>query len=173
MLYGPNASGKSTILKAIDFLRKLVLNPAKSKSEGLEFEPFLFDSNTPKQNSEIELDFLVNGQRYNYLVEFNKKAIVKEKLHRIDKRKSLFLLRVTDSDKQFTKIDKSHLKNGKTKILESFTLWNNTVLGAFSKTNIDDYTLKSIYNWFNQELMEVFSSETDLTNLIWDYINRE
>jgi len=173
MLYGPNASGKSTILKALNFLRNLVVKPANSKSEELEFEPFLFDNESPKQNSEIVIDFLVKDQRFNYLVQFNKKAIVKEELNKIDKRKSLFLLRITDNEKQFAKIKKSHLKNGKSKVLESFTLWNNTVIGAFSKANIDDDILKSIYNWFNEELMEVFSSETDLTNLIWDLIVKE
>lgn len=173
MLYGPNASGKSTILKAMNFLRNLVLKPAKNKAEELDFEPFLFDPETPKQNSEIELDFFVDNHRFNYLVVFNKKAILKEELYKSDKKKSLLLLRTTNIEKQFTKIEKSHLKNGKSKILESFTLWNTTVLGAFSKANIDDETLKVIYNWFNDNLMEVISGETDLTTLIWDFITKE
>ena len=44
LIYGANASGKTTILKALDFLREIVLEPAKKKTDTLEFNHFLFDS---------------------------------------------------------------------------------------------------------------------------------
>ncbi|MDD2215698.1 MAG: AAA family ATPase [Eubacteriales bacterium] len=53
LFYGPNASGKSAILEALEFLRKLVLFPANQKTESLDFEPFLFDQKTPEENSLI------------------------------------------------------------------------------------------------------------------------
>ena len=37
ILYGPNASGKTTVIKSLDFLRNLVLNPAKNNEERLDF----------------------------------------------------------------------------------------------------------------------------------------
>ena len=46
LIYGANASGKTTILKALDFLRRIVLDPAKKKTDPIEFNPFLFDSKT-------------------------------------------------------------------------------------------------------------------------------
>jgi len=39
LIYGSNASGKTTILKALDFLRDLVLKPADKKTEELDFQP--------------------------------------------------------------------------------------------------------------------------------------
>ena len=41
-IYGANASGKTTVLKAIEFLRKLLLNPLLEKSEKLDSSPFYF-----------------------------------------------------------------------------------------------------------------------------------
>lgn len=41
LIYGPNASGKSTILEALEFLRNLVLFPESKKTEEFDFEPFL------------------------------------------------------------------------------------------------------------------------------------
>jgi|AntRauTorcE11898_2_1112593.scaffolds.fasta_scaffold29566_2 AAA15 family ATPase/GTPase len=41
MIYGPNASGKSTILKALEFLRELVTEPKSQKDEKWEFEKHL------------------------------------------------------------------------------------------------------------------------------------
>ena len=55
LIYGANASGKTTILKALDFLGELVLNPKNKKIEELEFEPFLFNSETYKQPSELSI----------------------------------------------------------------------------------------------------------------------
>lgn len=41
LIYGANASGKTTVLKALDFLRKLVLEPKIQKTETFDFDPFL------------------------------------------------------------------------------------------------------------------------------------
>ena len=104
LIYGANASGKTTILKAIDFLRKIVLDPAKKKTDPIEFNPFLFDSKTPKQNSIISIDFIQNEVRYSYEVQFNKKAILKEELNFFNPNKANVFKRTTDVDKQFTEI---------------------------------------------------------------------
>ena len=58
LIYGANASGKTTVLKALDFLRELVLNPKDKKTDELNFNPFLFDTKTPKQNTEISIEFI-------------------------------------------------------------------------------------------------------------------
>lgn len=51
VIYGPNASGKSTILNALEFLRDLCLGPTDQKNEELDFEPFLFDDSSHSQTS--------------------------------------------------------------------------------------------------------------------------
>ena len=50
IIYGPNASGKTTILKALNFLRDLVLVPKIQKSENLDFTPFLFDAESKQED---------------------------------------------------------------------------------------------------------------------------
>ena len=51
LIYGANASGKTTILKALEFLRALALKPKNNKNAEFDFEPFLFDAKTPTENS--------------------------------------------------------------------------------------------------------------------------
>ncbi len=80
LIYGANASGKTTILKALDFLRDIVLDPLNKKTDELNFNPFLFDSETPNQNSIISIEFVQKDIKYFYEVQFFKKAIVSEKL---------------------------------------------------------------------------------------------
>jgi AAA15 family ATPase/GTPase len=85
----------------------------------------------------------------------NKKAIVQEKLQNRNPNKSLVYERTTDLDKQFTQISfGSKLKIDKVfeKTLISNTLWNNTVLGGFLKTNIEVKELKDVTDWFENYL---------------------
>src|SRR5690606_40465175 len=55
LIYGANASGKTTILNALEFLRTLVLEPLPKKTDTLEYQPFLFDADTPEENSNLSI----------------------------------------------------------------------------------------------------------------------
>ena len=81
LIYGANASGKTTVLNALAFLREIVLNPVEKKTDILAFQPFVFDTQTPKQNTILTIDFVWNDIRYSYEVEFNKNAVYKEELY--------------------------------------------------------------------------------------------
>jgi len=169
LIYGANASGKTTILKALDFLRELVLIPAEKKTDILSFNPFLFDSKTPKQNSIISIDFIQNKVRYFYEVEFNKNAILREELNFLQPHKANVFKRTTDIKKQFTEITfGSTIKKDKTfeKTLESNTLWNNSVLGGFLKTNIESKELKEVSEWFFSNLRPLILTNTQLDNSV-------
>jgi AAA15 family ATPase/GTPase len=175
LIYGANASGKTTILKAIEFLRDLVLEPAEKKTDSLEFSPFLFDSETPKQNSIISIDFIQNDVRYFYEVELNKNAISREELNFFNPNKANVFKRTTDIDKQFTEITfGSKIKKDKTfeKTLESNTLWNNTVLGGFLKTNIELNELKETTDWFKNYLKPLIFTRTELEGYVTSRIDK-
>jgi AAA15 family ATPase/GTPase len=175
LIYGANASGKTTILKALDFLRDLVLEPAEKKTDNLEFSPFLFDSETPKQNSIISIDFIQNDVRYFYEVELNKNAISREELNFFNPNKANVFKRTTDQNKQFTEITfGSKIKKDKTfeKTLESNTLWNNTVLGGFLKTNIELKELKEATDWFKSYLNPLIFTRTELEGYVTSRIDK-
>jgi len=169
LIYGANASGKSTILKALDFLRELVLNPEEKKTNKLNFSPFLFDPVAPKQNSILSIEFLQNDVRYYYEIEFNRKAIVKERLDYYNPTKANIFKRDTDLDSEFSRITfGSKIKTDKAseKTLASNTLWNNTVLGGFLKTNIELKELKDVIDWFSDHMKPIIVSMTGLDNYV-------
>jgi AAA15 family ATPase/GTPase len=174
LIYGANASGKTTILNALDFLRDLVLEPEEKKTESLDFKPFLFDTTSINQNTVLSIEFIQNEVRYFYEVEINQKAIIKETLHHYNPKKANIFTRITDLEKQFTQISfGSKIKKDKTfeKTLESNTLWNNTVLGGFLKTNIDSKELKDIIDWFSSYLKPVIKTNTELDGYVSGLIN--
>jgi AAA15 family ATPase/GTPase len=165
LIYGANASGKTTILKALDFLRNLVLEPKSQKTETFDFKPFLFDENTPKQNSVFTIEFVQNKIRYYYEVELNEKAIVREDLYFYNPNKANVFKRTTNLEKQLSAIifgRKIKVDKVATEVLESNTLWNNTVLGGFLKTNIELKELKEVADWFTNYLNQLIKPRTDL-----------
>ena len=175
LIYGSNASGKTTILQALEFLRRIVLKPETKKTEELDFQPFLFDPETPKQNSVISIEFLANDTKYYYEVEFFKKAIVSEVLNFYNPNKANVFKRNTDLENQFTeikfgskiKIDRIIEKN-----LEANTLWNNTVLGGFLKTNVDIKELNEVVEWFKNYLQPLLYAKTQLEGFITSKIEK-
>ena len=179
LIYGANASGKTTILKALQFLRNIVLEPETKKTEEFDFKPFLFDSISKKQNSILSIDFIQNEKRYYYEVEFNKDAIVNETLNHYNPTKSNVFKRTTDLDKQFTQITfgsilKKEKKIDKTfeKTLESNTLWNNTVLGGFLKTNMELKELKDATDWFSIYLRPLILTKSELDSYVTSQIDK-
>lgn len=174
LIYGANASGKTTILKALEFLRDIVLEPETKKTDELDFQPFLFDSETPNQNSVVSIEFIANDTKYFYEVEFFRKAVVNETLNFYNPNKANVYKRTTDINNQYTEIKfGSKIKIDKTieKNLEANTLWNNTVLGGFLKTNIDVKELKEAVEWFKNYLRPLVYTKTQLERFVTSKIN--
>lgn len=175
LIYGANASGKTTILKALEFLRDIVLEPETKKTDELDFQPFLFDSETPNQNSVISIEFIANETKYFYEVEFFRKAVVNETLNFYNPNKANVYKRTTDINNQFTEIKfGSKIKIDKTieKNLEANTLWNNTVLGGFLKTNVDVKELKEAVEWFKNYLRPLIFTKTQLEGFVTSKIDK-
>lgn len=169
LIYGANASGKTTILKALDFLRDIVINPERKKNNEFDFNPFLFDPNTPKENSIISIEFFQNEIKYFYEVEFFKKAIVSEELYFYNPNKANLFKRTTNLENQFTEITfGSKITTDKVfeKTLEANTLWNNTVLGGYLKTNIDFKELQEVVDWFGAYLNPLIYTRTELEEFV-------
>jgi len=166
MLYGPNASGKSTVLEAIEFLRDLVLDPLEKKSDTLSFQPFLFDENTPDESSMLKISFVKNAIKYQYIVEFNKSFILKEQMFYYPKgRQAEFFTRNTDTDNSLSSISfGSTVKVAKNNliVLTGNTISNNTLLGAYLKSNVDIPELHTIFEWFAENLMALINPNQNL-----------
>ena len=155
LIYGPNASGKTNILKALTFLRSLVAEPFGKKTDAFRFEPFLFDRETPHRNTRFSIEFIQNGVKYLYNVELNRKAIVHEELFFYNPKKALVYERETNMDSQVAEIkfgSKVKVSREHKAALEANTLWNNTVLGGFLKTNLELKELRDVAEWFNNKL---------------------
>ncbi|HNL06510.1 MAG TPA: AAA family ATPase, partial [Chitinophagales bacterium] len=104
LLYGANASGKSTLLKAIDFLRNVVINPLPQKSDKIAYYPFLFDTETPQQDSLFIVECIPQKIKYRYELRLNQQAIIEEKLYVYNPKKAVLFHRTTNTVQQLAQI---------------------------------------------------------------------
>ena len=81
VIYGPNAAGKSNLLRALETLRELVQNSATKTQEGqaINVSPFLFSTASSQQASEFEIVFVADdGIRYHYFCAVSRERVIKE-----------------------------------------------------------------------------------------------
>lgn len=82
-IYGPNASGKSTVLRAASALRHAIAETRRFRSDSVipYHEPFAFGQDA-KKPVRIGVKAIVDGVVYDYVIEFTRKAFVFEQLDR-------------------------------------------------------------------------------------------
>ena len=80
LIYGPNASGKSNLIRAISFFRYFVLNSSKETQykDPIPYNPFKLNKGTINKPSLLEFIFFTNDKRYRYGFEINNKRVVNE-----------------------------------------------------------------------------------------------
>jgi len=165
VLYGANASGKTTVLKALSFLRSMVLEPFVSKVDKFNYSPFLFIKDKSEKNSFFSIEFVQNQIKYLYQVEFNTNSIVSESLYFFKPNKALIFKRDTNTKKQLSEIEfgsKIKISKESKVALTGNTLWNNTVLAGYLKTNFESNELQEVVSWFKDRLQPVIFPQSNL-----------
>ncbi len=82
VVYGANASGKSNLIKALQYMRGVVLESA-ALQPGQTFgrlSPFKLDATSSHLPTEFEVTFILDGVRYQYGFAMNSQRIVNEQL---------------------------------------------------------------------------------------------
>jgi AAA15 family ATPase/GTPase len=99
-IYGPNASGKSNLIKAFDIVREIIARQPSAQHKPLPVYPFRFDPQLIDQPSRIELHFIYAEQRYHFELALTQERIVEERLVAFPKGKETLLY------------ERSHLSSG-------------------------------------------------------------
>lgn len=152
-LFGPNASGKSSILKAALFCRQLILDSFQN-NEGtiFNFMPFKFDGYFEKPSS-FFINFITDGIEYEYSFKLTRNEILSEELYYYPgKRKAKIFTR--DESKGPTKSDiysfgESHF----VKPLDVAQSTGKNTLFISRASQMDRELAKKIYNFFRTELL--------------------
>jgi predicted ATPase len=78
-IFGPNASGKSNVLASLAWLRDAVRLSLRQWDDIIPIEPFAFEKGRDRDTS-FALDLLVDGTRFEYLLQLNEHRVELEAL---------------------------------------------------------------------------------------------
>ncbi len=166
LIYGANASGKTNLLKSLEFLRKFVLRQKSDKTESTGVIPFQFDNSYIEKPSRFELTFYLNQIKYVYSVVLDDKRVIEENLvYYPGIQPAVFFERWFDEKKEKSVIKFGgtiDLKASDKKLIEGLTISNSSVFSAFSKANTEKSIFDDVFNWFSEDFMQMIHPKTDL-----------
>jgi hypothetical protein len=177
LIYGPNASGKSTLLNAFLVLRNEIINSTNNlEGANLPYNPFLL-SNGKSKPSFYEVVFSLDDKIFRYNFSILKNEIVTENLFEVlssDKEKT-YLNRKGQEIKVFHDLKKSEDVKVKTRkevlFLSAASQWNNSfameIVRAFNDINVISGPDSGGYRGYTVKL---FKENIDKKNKILDFL---
>jgi AAA15 family ATPase/GTPase len=169
IIYGANASGKSNLVKALGFMKEVVINGLK---DTLTFNKhFRLEKGNNNKPSLFEVEFQYQNKVYNYgfAILLSKKIIVEEWFYELNKNSQVPIFERQKDEKGNIKLDISLKfgkgeKNQKNK-LRLQLIGENLADNQLFLTEVSEKNIKNIpqaqplldaYKWFDDVLMIVF-----------------
>lgn len=163
VMYGANASGKSNLIKALQYMRGVVLESA-ALQPGQTFDrlqPFRLDATSASLPTEFEVTFILDSVRYQYGFAMNAQRIVSEQLlvYKAFKPQRWFERHFdADSGKDVYEFGPG-LKGAKS-LWEGATRGNALFLSVAVQLNSE--TLRPVFDWFANRLV-IFNEQSPLS----------
>ncbi len=140
VVYGANASGKSNLLRALDFfIDSIVLSSPTGSAVG-PYSPFVLDQQTAEEPTLLEAVFVVEGLNYRYGFEVHQQVVISEWLFIRRKQETYVFERTTNElrvNRQYKKIQE----------LQSNGMVSQTALLLKLGSLFNDETCQVVQNW--------------------------
>lgn len=161
-IYGANASGKSNLIQALQYMRGVVAESASVMQPGQHFavQPFRLDAQSAQEPTAFEVTFLIDGVRYQYGFAMTAQRIVSEHLlvYKAFKPQRWFERRHDASTGKDVYVYGTGLKGPK-HLWESATRPNALFLSMAVQLNSE--ALHPVFDWFVNGLV-IFNEQTPL-----------
>lgn len=159
-IYGANASGKSNLAKAIDFVKWFMMNSftALKPTDKIHAEPFRLDVKSERNPSCFEIVFFVKNRRYRYGFEVTQDRVISEWLYDVPKRRKSTDKEIYERELFFRQGDtiripakQAYMKGGivDRAVLKKFTRANALFISVSAQLNVkvaDDILTWVTYN---------------------------
>jgi len=152
-IYGPNASGKTTFIRALDVMKKIVLESATTRKAGDELPvvPFLLSDETRDTPSEFEVIILLDGVRYQYGFSASPRRVHEEWLFAFPRgRAQRWFQRVWDAERDEYEWYLGDKLEGEKQLWQKSTRDNALYLST--AVNLNAKQLQPVHDWFRNHL---------------------
>jgi hypothetical protein len=143
-VYGPNASGKSTVLSALEFMRSAVMDSHQDWRPGgtIARRPFKFDAQSRQRPTTLAINIIVDDVHYEYGFSVDDRQVVEEWLYSYPKKRARVLFERNQADG----IKFGPSLTGLRQNIAKLTRPNSLYLSAAAANNHEQ--LSKIYEWF-------------------------
>lgn len=151
VVYGPNAAGKSNLIRAAGFMKNMVLSSAKGSQadEPIGVTPFLHDPEGRAEPCEFEMIFIEDQVRYQYGFEVTAKRVTHEWLLAYpESRAQRWFEREYDFEAGTDKWYFGSKFKGQRKVWQEATRANALFLSTAIQLNSEQ--LQPVFNWFKR-----------------------
>jgi hypothetical protein len=161
VVYGPNASGKSTLLLALNYMRAVVAESATMIQPGQTYnvQPFRLDESYINEPTEFELSFIFNGIRHQYAFAMTAHRIVRESLlvYSTSKPTQWFSRSLADDGVSYEYEFSSYLTGSK-KVWQDSTRDNALFLSTAAQLNSE--LLSPVFQWIVSNIVFIPAGAT-------------
>lgn len=159
VIYGANASGKSNVLKALDFYKRFIIDSFKNSQAGesIEVENFRLNSTTVNEPTTMEATFSDGNTIYRYGFEVTDKAVCTEWLYQRVNRKRAKEVEVFYREDGNTTV---HPKSSLLQELVNKKMVRENALLLSTAAQFNDPKAVAILKWLN-DMQVLFCSEDD------------
>ena len=171
LIYGPNASGKTTILDALRFLRKISLQMPEDKNQPIDINQFKLRKND--NTTTFTISFYHKKIKFLYELKVTPQAVTYEVLYFYQPRKALLFERKTNISEKLAEIrfgSKVKIPKKDLEVLSGNTLWNSTVLAGYLRSNINIELMEIATDWLKKQLAQWITPRTLLGGFILQQI---
>lgn len=172
LVYGPNASGKSNLLRIFDFLEYFWFEKRDNIDEATGTIPFRLDVNTPSMPSEFELKFYIGNTRYWYILSLYQDRVQEEKLYYYKSvQPTMLFSRKWEDNQSVLVFNPSAVKISRTAQDEISLkcLSNMSVFAARNQVNVSVPEIDAAKNWMRTKVMTSIHPMTSM----FEYANRK
>ena len=169
VVYGYNASGKSNLLHAIDFLHYFWIYKPGGMDEGTNVDPFKFDRTSSNEPTRFDLIFYVGNTKYSYQLELDRQQVYWEKLSYYKSTQPIMLFERRWENNQSV-IDFNNSGNGdkvSAAVKELITincLKNMSFFMARNQVNVSLPLIDAAKDWMKGQILPAIYPHTNLTN---------
>jgi AAA15 family ATPase/GTPase len=155
VIYGPNASGKTNLLKAFAYMRGFIINSHRGGAPGepIEVRPFALDPEFEDRPSSFASDFIFGGALYTYSFSATRAGIVSEVLHTNRAGRSSLLF-----ERNYQHFSFGRGLKGQNRTIEQLTRNNSLFVSAAAQNNHDE--LGKIVEFFRSTTIQMGDRET-------------
>jgi len=156
-LYGPNASGKSNLVKAIGLARDLIVNGRRGE-QATGMRPFRLGTKQADKFSKFEFVVRTQDKLYNYGFRLSARRVEEEWLYATLNKREVVLFQRTTADDGKVNVEPGPEMRGKTKEQAQFLQFiaqgmkpNQLFLTEAAERNVA--TVKPLMDWFQNALV--------------------